>query len=167
MNESVVSEIERESSLEKQEAVDVREKITWLIFAILDRKYAIRSSAVDEIIHDVKIYKLPFLPSYVEGVMNRRGEPFTVLNPVAMIDEESNEKVDSSLFLVLKRTDDKLSLHISDILFFCETEGDDLHLIPNLDEERVIMGTIDYNHEEIPVLNPDSFEILLRKDLGS
>lgn len=167
MNESVVSEIERANSVGRKEEEESRERITWLIFSIFDRKYAIKSGAVDEIIHDVKIYKLPFLPSYVEGVMNRRGEPFSVLNPVSMIDEESDERVDSSLFLVLKRSDDKLSLHISDILFFCETEGDDLHLIPNSDDDRVILGTIDYNHEEIPVLNPDAFEILLRKDLGS
>lgn len=167
MNESVVKEIEREGLVEKKVVEEVRERITWLVFSILDRKYAIKSGAVDEIIHDVKIYRLPFLPSYVEGVMNRRGELVTVLNPVSFIDEECGDVVDSSLFLVLKRSDDKLSLHISDILFFCETEGDDLHLIPNTDDERVVLGTIDYNHEEIPVLNPDSFEILLRKDLGS
>ncbi|MBR1613854.1 MAG: chemotaxis protein CheW [Treponema sp.] len=167
MNESVVKEIEREGLVEKKVVEEVRERITWLVFSILDRKYAIKSGAVDEIIHDVKIYRLPCLPSYVEGVMNRRGEPVTVLNPVSFIDEECGDVVDSSLFLVLKRSDDKLSLHISDILFFCETEGDDLHLIPNTDDERVVLGTIDYNHEEIPVLNPDSFEILLRKDLGS
>lgn len=167
MNENVVSEIESEGLVEKEETEKVREKITWLIFSILDRKYAIKSSAVDEIIHDVKIYRLPFLPSYVEGVMNRRGEPFTVLNPVPIIDEGNDASIDSSLFLVFKRTDDKLSLHISDILFFCDTESDDLHLIPGLDDDRVVLGTIDYNHEEIPVLNPDTFETLLIKDLGN
>ena len=167
MNESVVKEIENEGLSGKTETEKVREKITWLVFSILGRKYAIKSSAVDEIIRDVKIYKLPFLPSYVEGVMNRRGEPFTVLNPVPIIEEGNDATIDSSLFLVFKRSDDKLSLHISDILFFCDTESDDLHLIPGLDDDRVVLGTIDYNHEEIPVLNPDTFEVLLLKDLGN
>ena len=120
MNEIVVKEIENEGLSGKTEAEKVREKITWLVFSILGRKYAIKSSAVDEIIRDVKIYKLPFLPSYVEGVMNRRGEPFTVLNPVPIIEEGNDATIDSSLFLVFKRSDDKLSLHISDILFFCD-----------------------------------------------
>ncbi|MBR1911287.1 MAG: hypothetical protein IJ828_02905, partial [Treponema sp.] len=74
---------------------------------------------------------------------------------------------DSTLFLILKRTDDQLSLHISDILSFYDIEENDIHLIPNGDNERLYLGTIDYNKEEIPALNSDAFELILRKDFGN
>lgn len=168
MNEEIVEKIETPiSQIETSEDNDAIEKVTWLIFSICEKRYAIKSCEVHEIIRDVPVYKLPFLPSYIEGVMNRRGDPFTVINPLAVIDDGENVKTpEQPLFLVLKRDDDQVSLHISDILFFLETEIGDLHLIPGANEEGIFLGTIDFDRTEIPVLNPNAFELLLRKDLG-
>jgi len=167
MNEEVVKEIEDNNINKDVITTDAsRDKTTWLIFDICGKKYAIKSNEVHEIIRDMKVYKLPFLPSYIEGVMNRRGDPFTVINPLAVIEDDGEKVPEQPLFLVLKRDDDQISLHISDILFFHEVENNDLHLIPNNDEEGVFLGTIDYDLEEIPALNPNAFELLLRKDLG-
>lgn len=168
MNEEIVKEIEESQiDTEAQQKEEVHEKITWLIFSMCGKKYAIKSCEVVEIIRDMTVYKLPFLPSYIEGVINRRGDPFTVLNPLAIIDADNKDTPEQPLFIILKRTDDQLSLHISDILLFHETEATDLHIIPNDEEDSFFLGTIEYNREEIPALNPDSFEHLLRKDLGS
>lgn len=76
-----------------------------------------RSADVLEIIRDVSVYRLPFMPPYIEGVLNRRGDPFTVVNPLALIGVENTTPPSEPLFLILKRVDDQLSLHISDILF--------------------------------------------------
>ena len=168
MNEEIVKEIEESAkSNEELELTEEHEKITWLIFDICDKKYAIKSNEVNEIIRDMTIYKLPFLPAYIEGVINRRGDPYAVLNPLAVVDPDSDKSPEQPLFLVLKRDDDQISLHISDILFFHDTEIGDMHLIPNNDEYSVFLGTIEFNHEDVPVLNPNAFEFLLRKDLGS
>ena len=165
MNEEIVNNIEQQNVV--QDNVEERNKITWLMFSINGKKYAIESSSVLEIIRDVTVYKLPFLPSYIEGVINRRGDPFTVLNPLIVTGAENQEPIKEPLFIVLKRDDDQLSLHISDILFFYDTDEKDLHSILNNDENGFYIGTIDYNKEEIPVFNPNAFEILLRKDLGN
>lgn len=164
MNEEIVENIEKIKK--EQITADERKKITWLMFSINEKKYAIESSAVLEIIRDVQVYKLPFLPSYIEGVINRRGDPFTVLNPLIAIGADNINTIKEPLFLILKRDDDQVSLHISDILFFYDIDEKDLHIIPNNDENGFFIGTIDYNKEEIPVFNPNAFELLLRKDLG-
>jgi len=166
MNEELLEQIEKNINL-NEEAVEEHQITTWLIFSICEKKYAIKSSSVKEIIRDIPIYKLPFVPQYIEGVINRRGDPFTVINPLPIIDSSNTSKLEEPLFLVLNIPDDQLSIHISDILFFKDIEDTDISSIPNNDEESFFAGTMDLNHEEIPVLNPDSFESLIRKELGS
>ena len=166
MHEEVIEQIEENN---EQKTLVAEEKLmtTWLIFSIGEKKYAVRSSDVLEIIRDVAVYKLPFMPSYIEGVLNRRGDPFTVINPRSLIGNEDTTPPKEPLFLIFKRDDDQLSLHISDILFFTEIEDGDLNLIPGANEEGFFLGTIGYSGEEIPALNPNAFEMLIRKDLGS
>lgn len=166
MNEEIIEQIVQESG-ETQVAVEEKKIVTWLIFSIAGKKYAVKSGDVLEIIRDVSVYKLPFMPSYIEGVINRRGDPFTVINPRPLIGDSDSTPPDVPLFLIFKRSDDQLSIHISDILFFAEIEEDGLNQIPEKDEEGFFLGTIAYKGEEIPALNSNAFEILIRKDLGS
>ena len=166
MHEQVVGQIEAENE-EKSEIVEEKHMTTWLVFSIVGKKYAVRSGDVLEIIRDVAVYKLPFMPSYIEGVLNRRGDPFTVVNPRSLIGEEDSTPPEEPLFMILKRDDDQLSIHISDILFFTEIEDGELNLIPGANEEGFFLGTLGYNGEEIPALNPNAFEVLIRKDLGT
>lgn len=167
MNETIVSEI---NSVDRGEVV-AEEKLltTWLVCMICGKKYAIRSAEVLEIIRDVSVYRLPFMPPYVEGLINRRGDPFTVINPLALTGDssETQEPPKEPLFLILKRTDDQISFHISDILFFMEVDENDMNMIPGTNEDRFFLGTIDYGEEQIPAFNPDAFEELLGKDLGN
>ena len=62
MNEEIVNDI-ASNQKQDEENVEVKNKITWLVFSINDKKYAIKSSEVHEIIRDLTVYKLPFLPS--------------------------------------------------------------------------------------------------------
>ena len=166
MNEEIVDQLEEQTQV-STEVVEEKPKTTWLMFSIAEKKYAVRSSEVLEIIRDVAVYKLPFMPSYIEGVLNRRGDPFTVINPKALLGDDDVTPPKEPLFMIFKRDDDQLSLHISDILFFTEIEEEALNLIPNSNDEGFFLGTLGYNDEEIPALNPNAFELLIRKELGS
>ena len=167
MNEEIIEEI-KENTSTKVTSEEEKAMTTWLIFLISDKKYAIKSSDVLEIISDLSVYKLPFLPEYVEGVLNRRGEPYTVINPNPIFDEDpSAPPPEKQLYMVFKRDDDQLSLHISDILLFTKIEDTELKLIPDATEESFFLGTVTYDGDEIPVLNPNAFEVLIRKDCGN
>lgn len=166
MNEEIIEEIES-SSEEKTANSEEKEMTTWLIFLISGKKYAVRSSDVVEIISDLTVYKLPFMPKYIEGVLNRRGDPFTVINPNLIINQDADAAPpEKSIFMIFKRSDDQLALHISDILLFTKIEDVKLKLIPDATEESFFLGTVDFEGEEIPVLNPNAFELLIRKDCG-
>ena len=167
MNEEVIKDLETKKDISTTQTTEEKAMTTWLIFLISDKKYAVRSSDVVEIISDLSVYHLPFMPKYVEGVLNRRGDPFTVINPNPIIDDGSNtEPPEKSLFMIFKRSDDQLSLHISDILLFTKIEDSELKLIPDATEESLFLGTVLYENEEIPVLNQNAFEVLVRKDCG-
>ena len=166
MNEEIVDQIALESIVQA-ELLEEKKMTTWLFFSIGEKKYAVRSADVLEIIRDVAVYRLPFMPAYIEGVLNRRGDPFTVINPRSLIGDTVTTPPEEPLFLILKRDDDQLSLHISDILFFADIEEGDLNLIPGSNEESYFLGTLGYGSEEVPALNPNAFELLIRKDLGS
>lgn len=166
MNEEIIDQIS-ENNKEVVGNIEEKHMTTWLVFLIANKKYAVRSGDVLEIIRDVSVYKLPFMPSYIEGVLNRRGDPFTVVNPRSLIGDTETTPPEEPLFMILKQVDDQLSLHISDILFFTEMEEGDLNLIPGGNEEGFFLGTLAYGNEEIPALNPAAFETLIRKDLGS
>ncbi|HAM78776.1 MAG: chemotaxis protein CheW [Treponema sp.] len=166
MNEEVVKKISEETETQEQ-ASEKKLLTTWLIFSIAKKKYAVKSGDVLEIIRDASVYKLPFMPPYIEGVMNRRGDPFTVINPRQLIGDEDTTPPQEPLFLILKRDDDQLSIHISDILFFAEMAESDLNLIPGNNDEGFFIGTLGYGGEEIPAINTNAFELLIRKDLGS
>lgn len=167
MNEEIIEDIESKKEV-KTVTIDNKAITTWLIFLISDKKYAVRSSDVVEIIDDLSVYHIPFMPKYIEGVLNRRGEPYTVINPNSIFENDKNYPPPAkSLFMIFKRDDDQLSLHISDILLFTSIEDTELKLIPDATEESFFLGTVNYNSEEIPVLNPNAFEVLIRKDCGN
>ena len=167
MNEQIIEEIESKTE-ESLVDTEVKQMTTWLLFSISEKKYAVRSSEVWEIISDLTVYKLPFMPDYIEGLLNRRGDPFTVINPNPIFtDGENKTPPEKSLFMIFKTEDDQLSLHISDILLFTEIDDSQLNLIPDVSEDSFFLGTVSYNNEEIAVLNPNAFELLVRKDCGN
>ena len=190
MNEQIIEEMNKK--IEEQVESVAEETVMWLVFSMGSERFAIPSTEVAEIIRDVSVYHLPFLPSYIDGVINRRGDPCTVINPLQLLDrpaaetnteaaevEENDEipvvgskknaqKETVPLFLVLNREDDQICLRITDILFFHESRKTDVHmLVTENADNSFYSGTVEYNHTEIPVINAAAFELRLRNDLGS
>ena len=128
---------------------------TYLIFSVHSHRYALPSPLIQEIMQDVTVHFLPFVPSYIEGIINCHGKPYTVINHLAMFDIEDDTEISEQTFLVLKRSDDQFCLHVSNIDLFYEPEEDD-----------VLENSIMYKNKEIEIFNADKIEETLRKDLG-
>ncbi|MBQ7752100.1 MAG: chemotaxis protein CheW [Treponema sp.] len=126
---------------------------SFLVFSIREKLYAINTSFVQEILHSAKIHPLPFVPPYIEGLVNCRGTPYTVVNAALMKGEENYEVLGDTV-LVFKREDDQLALHISNIELFFEP-----------DENDIKADGIRYKLNLIPYFDADDVENTLRKDL--
>ena len=126
---------------------------SYLIFTIHKRLYAIKNTNVQEIMHSAKIHTLPFVPDYIEGMVNCRGVPYTVVNLLKMEKEEDCE-IPEPTVLVFRREDDQISLHISGIELFFEPE-----------EEDISPDGIKYKSRIIPFFDIDAIETRLCQDL--
>ncbi len=127
---------------------------TYLIFTIHQHRFSIKTTNVLQIMHSTKIHYLPFVPDYIEGVINVHGTPFTVVNMLKLDGEEDSEIAEST-FLVLNRDDDSFCVHISKIEVFFEPE-----------EEDIQKDKIRYKHSFVPLFDADRIEDALCKDLG-
>ena len=126
---------------------------SFLVFSVKKKRFVIQTSLVQEIMHSAKIHPLPFVPSYIEGVVNCRGIPYTVVNIATMAGEEDCN-IDGQTVLVFKRNDDQLALHISNIELFFEPEENDVRA-----------DGIRYKMNLIPYFDSDYIETQLKKDL--
>ena len=126
---------------------------SYLIFSIHKRLYAIKNTNVQEIMHSAKIHPLPFVPDYIEGMVNCRGVPFAVVNLLKLEKNEDCE-IKEMTILVFRRDDDQFALHISSIELFFEPETED-----------ILPDGIRYKSRVIPFFDVDSIERQLCHDL--
>ena len=103
--------------------------------------------------HSAKIHPLPFVPDYIEGMVNCRGLPFTVVNFLKIQKEEDCE-IKEKTVLVFRRDDDQFALHISTIELFFEPETED-----------ILQDGIRYKSRTIPYFDIDFIETTLCHDL--
>lgn len=135
------------------ECVDSDENQTYLIFSVGETLFAIKTLLVKEIMHSAKIHPLPFVPEYIEGVVNCHGTPFTVVNTLKMAGNEECE-IKGGTVLVFKRKDDNFAIHISNIEMFFEPE-----------EQDIRVDGIRYKTEIIPFFDAESIEDRMKEDL--
>ena len=126
---------------------------SYLIFTIHKSLFAIKNTNVQEIMHSAKIHPLPFVPDYIEGMVNCRGVPYTVVN-FLKLNHEENCEISEPAVLVFRRKDDQFALHISGIELFFEPE-----------EEDILSDGIKYKTRIIPYFDVDSIETALCQDL--
>lgn len=126
---------------------------SYLIFTIHKSLFAIKNTNVQEIMHSAKIHPLPFVPDYIEGMVNCRGVPYTVVN-FLKLNHEENCEISEPAVLVFRRKDDQFALHISGIELFFEPE-----------EEDILLDGIKYKTRIIPYFDVDSIETALCQDL--
>ena len=127
---------------------------SYLIFSIHSQRFALKSTLIQEIMYDSKIHFIPFTPDYIEGVLNCRGTPYTVINVLKMEKQEDSE-INEKVFLLFNRTDDNFCIHISNIEVFFEPEEDDI-----FDDK------IKYKLKYIPLFDADIIEKNINRDLG-
>ena len=100
---------------------DSNETISKLIvFRINQKVYALYANMIREIVLDVPLFYVPFVPSYIRGFINRHGEPYTVFDLNMLFEQQ---KLDSSTFFILNIEDDQVAFMINDVLEIQKDSG--------------------------------------------
>ena len=147
MAEEILSLI-KNVKIEKTEEKQKDKKAVWLIFTIGEKRFAIPAENVKEILRDATVFPLPFVPPYVDGVLNRYGDPYVVINPAAL---ECYEAPQSKLFIVLN-DESHSCFRITDVKdFFTATEKDVVHFA-EAELSEFYEGTLTVNGQDVFVL---------------
>lgn len=167
MPEEILSLI-KSSNRENAEKKQLKKKSVWLIFTIgnqADGKnlYAIPADSVKEILRDATVFPLPFVPPYVNGVLNRYGDPYVVIDSAVL---EGKEAQQSMLFIVLN-DESHTCLRITDVRdFFTVSEKDVIHF----SEEELsdyYEGTLKVKNQEVFVLKVQAIIEKVKKEIAA
>ena len=167
MSEEILSLI-KSSSREQTQNKKVDQKSIWLIFTIGDQAdgknlYAIPAESVREILRDATVFPLPFVPPYVNGVLNRYGDPYVVIDSAVL---EGKQAQDSFLFIVLN-DESHTCLRITDVKdFFTATEKDVVHF-SEAELSDYYDGTLNVDGQEVFVLKVQAIIEKVGKEIAA
>ena len=167
MSEEILSLI-KSGTQEESKKKKVENKATWLIFTIgndADGKnlYAIPAENVREILRDATVFPLPFVPSYINGVLNRYGDPYVVIDSAVM---EGKEAQQSFLFIVLN-DESHTCLRITDVKeFFTASDKDVVHF-SETELSDFYDGTLKINGKEAFVLKVQAIIDKVGKEIAA
>ncbi|MCR4947823.1 MAG: chemotaxis protein CheW [Treponema sp.] len=167
MSEEILSLI-KSSAQKKGNSQRIEKKATWLIFTIGDsvdgrNLYAIPAENVKEILRDATVFPLPFVPPYVNGVLNRYGDPYVVVDSAVL---EGKEAQKSKLFIVMN-DESHTCLRISDVKdFFTATEKDVVHFT-EAELSDYYEGTLNINGQDVFVLKVQAIIEKVGKEIAA
>ncbi len=167
MSDEILSLI-KSGTQENSEEQKSEKKVTWLIFAIgnhTDGKnlYAIPAESVKEILRDATVFPLPFVPPYVNGVLNRYGDPYVVIDSAVL---EGKEAQKSLLFIVLN-DESHTCLRITDVKdFFTASEKDIVHF-SEAELSDYYEGTLKMNGHDVFVLKVQAIIEKVGKEIAA
>lgn len=154
INESKIEDVE---DIGEELALDEN---TYLLFSINLKNYAVPSNLVKELLRDVEVFPLPFVPSYIDGVLNRYGDPYVVLDPAILF---GDKKQNNSLFLVFN-DENKLSIRISDVFDFYTIQVSEINKFTDDNLEKFFEGTFKYNDKDVIIIKKDAIVEKIGKD---
>lgn len=160
MSKEMFSLIKNEISASDKKSTE-SEKSVWLLFFINNRLCALPSSSVKEILRDSIVFPLPFAPSYLNGVLNRYGDPYAVVDPAVVLGEKAQS---TSLFLTLN-DETHTCLRISEVKDFFEAGSTIINRFSESEISPFFDGSLTVNQEEAMILKLDSFLERLETDI--
>ena len=162
MAEEILSLIKNVKS-EKTEEKQKEKKSIWLIFTIGEKCFAIPAENVKEILRDATVFPLPFVPPYVDGVLNRYGDPYVVIDPATL---EGYEAPQSMLFIVLN-DESHSCFRITDVKdFFTASEKDVVHFT-EAEMSEFYDGTLNIDGQEVFVLKVQAIIEKVGKEIAA
>lgn len=162
----IIDAIKESQNEEEREEVVAQEasEVTWLVFSVNEETYALEASMAKEILRNMDLYPLPFVPGFIKGVINRHGDPYTVVDLSLFLGGEVQE---SSLFIVLNLPDNQFCIQISDILDFHTAKEDSVIKMSDVQDTPFYNGTIEYRGKNVPIILADKIYDAIRIDFDS
>lgn len=140
------------------------ETARYLVFHTEGTHYALPSEAVAEIVIDAPRFFVPFVPPYIRGLINRHGEPYTVLDLSMFL---AQKPLEAFTYLVLNVPGDQIALLVSDVIEIPRVPVNEVNEIAVSEEsDDCLCGSFTLNGTEVLVLNMGAILARLKSDAG-
>ena len=164
MNEKLLQNIkENQNTRENAASEEEKSQSNWLIFKAAEETYAIESSSVKELLRNNEIFPVPFVPSYIKGVLNCYGEPYAVIDLARFL---SPAEQNTRLFMIIN-SEDAISLQITDIVEFQNDNDAEIQKVKAAPGTGFFTGAITFDGQSIPVISIEGITSKIRTDLGN
>jgi purine-binding chemotaxis protein CheW len=133
----------------------------YLVFSILDRRYAFPSRIIGEITIFDTVYPLPLMPAYVAGVINRYSVPYALFDISLMLFKTPGAR---NKVLVLKDDLDRVAFLIDDITGIVDIATENICSVEQRAESSGLAEAVaaSFNHNGETVFILDIQRILAR-----
>lgn len=108
---------------------------TWIMFTIQEELFALPSTQVKEVLHNISVDKIPLVPDSICGVILWHGQTYVALDPSIMMGDAAQE---SSVYLLLSHKSQVCikitrviaihSLSENEIRWGCSLPGEDFRI---------------------------------------
>jgi len=153
METELIRAVIEDSSLSVDESQEtIREKIKIVVFSAGTSLYALPAADIQEIMLDLQLHYLPFMPPFIRGLVNRLGEPLTVVDLVNLF---SGGQLDGRAFMILKPSISKMAILIDSVKDILEASLDELKPLPPTGNpvDLFVQSVMRKKTEDVMILN--------------
>ncbi len=162
-NENLLNAIEQAGEGKEDSASVSEAEFKFLVFKVGAHMYALYADEVREIIGGNPVFYLPFVPAYIRGLINRHGDPHTVFDVHALLEQEQTE---AENYLILKMEEDKIAILISEIMEIIKVPESNINTLTSKESEmRFFRGSLTISDKEVFILHVPNLLTKLEDDL--
>lgn len=131
-----------------------------VIFTLADQYYAINTERVDEIIKKTNFTKVPNSQTWVEGLVNLRGNVVSLINLFELLHHEDDMCYNS--VIIINDEEEKLGLMVKDIVGVIDIENKDIQKV----NDKAADGIIGVVNTDEYIINIIDIDILFSENEG-
>ncbi|MDH4100378.1 MAG: chemotaxis protein CheW [Nitrospirota bacterium] len=150
---------------EEERAVEAKtaEMVTFqvLVFELGHERYGLRIADIQEVVKSAKVFPVPSTPSYINGVINLRGNIVCVVNPVIKMGGSEATQQQENRIIVVKYGNSSVGILVDRIIDVVDISETDVHPLPPEHVSPCIEGDIRRDGDSIRLLRPAE---VLRRD---
>ncbi|QYE97170.1 chemotaxis protein CheW [Paraclostridium sordellii] len=131
----------------------------YMVFIINNQKYALSSKYIIEIIEMLPITKVPFLPSYMKGIINLRSTIIPVMDARMRFDMEPIEYNERTCIIIIENDSNKIGLivdAVNEVINISPNQSMNMNSNNDESKENFIKGVSEINDEVQLILDCDS-----------
>lgn len=141
------------------EVLDNKINDLYMVFMINDKKYALSSKYIIEIIEVMPITKVPFLPEYMKGIINLRSTIIPVMDVRMRFGIEAIDYTERTCIIIIENNINKMGLIVDSVNEFIRIKDNQImKLTSDKDDikETFINGISQVNNETQLIVDCDS-----------